>query len=137
MTPRKFTTDDMTYAKKLMGNFAHRYPDQFAGFTDLISTIEREDDDCLMIVGSNFIITSMLEPVPSVLPRDEWRQQQMFGVTCVWEDFNYGDGYADTCEKDVGTFPSLGKALQAIALDIIELDVNAIWENTNYPDEEK
>lgn len=130
MTPRAFTNSDIDYTRKLVSAMVDRYPTATSGFNLIV--VESADDTCLE-VGSNYIITSEIEDVPSILPRAQWRKQQVYRLTAMWEVYCPHTG-SDVAEKDLGTHGSIAAAVSSILLDLVDLDLSNICEGVDYPE---
>lgn len=130
MKPRAFTKADIDYTTKLIVAMLTRYPEQTKGYNMIVVGEEGSDQ---IEIGYNYIITSELEPVPSILPRKDWREQQVYRVTAMWEVYCPHTG-GDVAEKDLGTFRSITHAVSGIMLDIVEMDLVNICEGVDYPD---
>lgn len=129
-SPRSFTKADIDFVVKLVVAILPRYPEQTKGYNLVVVA---EPGDTRIEIGFNYIIESELESVPSVLPRKDWRKQQVYRVTAMWEEFSYSDG-SDLGEADLGTARSLSDAIQIIMLDIVRRDLAAICEGVDYPE---
>lgn len=130
MSPRTFTAADITYTTNLIVAMLTRYPEQTKGYNMIVVG---DEGSTQIEVGYNYIISSELETVPSILPKKDWRKQQVYRVTAMWEVYCPHTG-GDVAEKDLGTFRSIADAVKGMMLDIVEMDLVNICEGVNYPE---